>query len=262
MDKILFEEQKKRFQQLSEFVNMSYGVNGGMVDEENPQDNPEQQGDTAEEDPNQAGLDMGAEQGTAPLQGADTQEMAPQDMGAQGMGQQQQTPQGFNPQEDLTQDDFNTQSDETPTKEDNVVDITALTDSQEETERDIAELGNKFSTLIQKLDKFAEVLDSNDKKIDDLRADFEKRNPTQIEKMSMNTAKGEPFTVSPKEYWDEKEASTNYRTEPDENGVKQGQYVITQNDVNGDTDWAGIAKTLGDDFIFHPTVEKAFGLVR
>lgn len=74
----------------------------------------------------------------------------------------------------------------------------------------------------------------------------------------MNTAKGGPFTVSPKEYWDEKEQTSNYRREDDNNGVGQGQYVITANDVNGSVDWDSIAKSLDDDFIMHQTLDKAF----
>ena len=76
----------------------------------------------------------------------------------------------------------------------------------------------------------------------------------------MNTAKGGPFTVSPEEYWNEKEQTSNYSTEDDDNGKEQGQYVITANDVNGTVDWNSIAKSLDDDFIMHQTLNGALKL--
>jgi hypothetical protein len=71
----------------------------------------------------------------------------------------------------------------------------------------------------------------------------------------MQTAKSYPFNVTPEEYWEEKEKTSNYSTENDENGVKQGQYVITKNDVNGGTDWKSISDSLDDDdFMYNQTL--------
>ena len=100
-----------------------------------------------------------------------------------------------------------------------------------------------------------EIDGNNDDKIEQLKAEFERRNPTQVEKLSMNTAKGGPFNVSPEEYWDEKQATSNYSIEDDDNGKEQGQYVITANDVNGSVDWKSIADSLDDDdFMYHQTL--------
>jgi predicted nuclease with TOPRIM domain len=139
--------------------------------------------------------------------------------------------------------------------DDDVVDITELTDTQKETQHDIDKLDAKFATIIKQIGSFEELIRQNDQKIDDLKTEFEKRNPTQIEKLSMQTAKSYPFNVTPEEYWEEKEKTSNYSTENDENGVKQGQYVITKNDVNGDTDWKSISDSLDDDdFMYNQTL--------
>jgi hypothetical protein len=92
-----------------------------------------------------------------------------------------------------------------------------------------------------------------------LKAEFEKRNPTQVEKLSMQTAKSGPFNVKPEDYWNEKEATSNYSTEPDNNGKGQGQYVITKDDVEGTTDWKSIADSISDDALYHPTLKNTMG---
>ena len=92
-----------------------------------------------------------------------------------------------------------------------------------------------------------------------MKAEFEKRNPTQVEKLSMQTAKSGPFNVTPEDYWNEKEATSNYSTEPDNNGKGQGQYVITKDDVEGTTDWKAIADSISDDALYHPTLKNTMG---
>lgn len=253
MDKQLFEDTKKRFNQILE-----YTVIGNTIDEADDEQNAEEQ-----EVPQDVPMDM-----TAP-QGADAQ-MPPMDAGMPQQGaapqmdaqqqQQPQAPQGFAPQDDMTQADFDTNGEEQPAAGDDVVDITDLTDAQEETEKNIESLDNKFGAIMKQLGAFEELIKANDGKIEDLKAEFERRNPTQIEKLSMNTAKGEPFNVSPEKYWDEKEATSNYRTEDDDNGKEQGQYVITADDLKGSVDWHNIAKSLGDDFIMHQTLNGALNV--
>ena len=100
-----------------------------------------------------------------------------------------------------------------------------------------------------------------DEKIEGLKSEFEKRNPTQVEKLSMQTAKSYPFNVKPEEFWAEKEATSNYSTEDDQNGVKQGQYVITAKDIAGETNWKEIADSLDDDdFMYNQTLNKILSL--
>jgi hypothetical protein len=145
---------------------------------------------------------------------------------------------------------------EGPGPDDDVVDISQLTDAQEETKDEISNLDNKFSEIMKHIGSFEELLRQNDQKIEDLKSEFEKRNPTQIEKLGLQTTKSYPFNVTPSDFWKEKEATTNYSTEPDNNGVGQGQYVITKDDVNGAVDWKSISNSMDDDdFIYNQTLD-------
>jgi hypothetical protein len=121
-------------------------------------------------------------------------------------------------------------------------------------------LDAKFDKVMKYLGQFEELIKSNDDKINDLKAEFERRNPTQVEKLSMQTDKSYPFSETPEQYWNNKEKTSNYRTEDDQNGVNQGQYVITKNDVDGTVDWKGIADTLDDFDIMHQTMKNTMGL--
>lgn len=175
---------------------------------------------------------------------------APADGGAQ-------TPEGFNPQGDLSADSFNTPAGDTEQPGDEVLDVTELTDKQDDIEKEIHEVGGKFDEVLKAIGSFEELIRANDEKLEDLRAEIERRNPTQIEKLGNQKSLSYPFNVSPEEYWKEKEATSNYSTEDDDNGKEQGQYVITADDVNGDTNWQAIAKSLEDkDFLYNQTLDK------
>ena len=283
------EAAKKRFQQILEFTN--YGGNriddsNYLIDEEGNDENQDEpamddmgngapaggdamppQGGGMPASPD-AGMDMGGgmpqDGGMMPPQGGDmSQGMGG---GAPQQGGNNATPEGFNPQDmgggisqdmggDLSQSDFEggVQPD------DDVVDVSDLTDAQEETEESVEKLEGKFDKMLQYLGQWEEMIKSNNEKIEDLKAEFERRNPTQVEKLSMQTANSYPFNVTPEQYWAEKEKTSNYRTEDDDNGKEQGQYVITKNDVDGTTDWKGIADSLDDDAIYHPTLKNTMG---
>lgn len=144
---------------------------------------------------------------------------------------------------------------------DEVIDVDDLTQAQEDTNNKVGELNDKFEKLMNAIDAFDTMIKNNDSKIDDLKAEIEKRNPTQVEKLSMQTQHSYPFNVKPEEYWDETEKTTNYRTEDDENGTEQGQYVITKADVDGSTDWLSIAKSFDEDEdIFEQRLSKYLDL--
>lgn len=249
-DALLFEETKKRLQSLLEYTVMPY--NGGIDEEDQePQTQDGQTQNVENGMPQDAGMNGNANQMPmgGSMQGQD-------DMGVAN------TPEGFSPQfddntafggGDISNNDF--EGVDTPSPDDDVVDITEFTDSQKEAEKDIEKLDNKFSTLIKQLGSFEELIRQNDAKIEDLKAEFEKRNPTQIEKLSMNSAKGYPFNTSVDDYWKEKEATSNYSPDDDNNGKGQGQYVITKNDINGGVDWKSISDSMDDDdFMYNQTL--------
>ena len=100
--------------------------------------------------------------------------------------------------------------------DDEVIDVDELTDSQEETEKEVAKINSKFDKVIKAIGAFEELLRSNDEKIDNLRDEFEKRNPSKIEKLQMQTANSYPFNQRPEDYWKEKEATSNYQVVDDD----------------------------------------------
>ena len=272
---VTLEESKKRFQQILEFT---YHGRGKHVMGEAGED--QQDPNTASAPDAGAGAPMpGGDAGAMPPAGSpdDGGAMSPMDGGDSGApmsggdanamppaggpdaGGAPQTPQGFNPQDmgdgDITPEDF--EGGVNP--DDDVIDVSELTDAQEETQEEVDKFNDKFEKVFQVLGQWEELIKSNNEKIEDLKAEFEKRNPTQVEKLSMQTAKSGPFNVKPEDYWNEKEATSNYSTEPDNNGKEQGQYVITKDDVEGTTDWKAIADSISDDALYHPTLKNTMG---
>lgn len=249
---LLFEETKKRLQSLLEYTVMPY--NGGIDEEGNDQENQAQ-------DAQMQSGEEGMAQDAGMTGNADQLPIGDPTRGQEGIGATN-TPEGFSPQVgndasfgggDISNSDF--EGDDTPSTEDDVVDISEFTDSQKETEKDIENLDNKFSAIIKQLGSFEELIRQNDAKIEDLKAEFEKRNPTQIEKLSMRSAKGYPFNTSVDDYWKEKESTSNYTPDDDNNGKGQGQYVITKNDINGGVDWKSISDSMDDDdFMYNQTL--------
>ena len=226
----LLENFSRRFREINEY----------MVS--HPFDEAGQSGPATEEDTDDGGAPMGPDGGGMP-----------------------QGPEGFNPQ---MGDDPNMGVDpnmgDDPNMmqpDDEVIDVSELTDTQKDTEEEVKKLGGQFSKLMNAIKSFEDAVKGNDKKIEDLKAEIEKRNPTQIEKLSMQTAHSYPFNITPEEYWKEKEATSNYSTESDNNGMGQGQYVITADDVNGNVNWKQIYDTLQDkDSMYNQTLQNILNI--
>lgn len=283
MDKQMFEDIKHRLNMMCEY-DARLGLNeftitpNGVVeadDDQNAEQDPNASpggdqaamggdpaamgGDTAAMggDPSAMGGDPSAMGGDPSAMGGDPSAMGgdPSDMG----GEDVQTPEGFNPQDPSMGADPSMGGAPMDTEQpgDEVLDVTELTDKQEDIEGEIKEIGGKFGEVLKAIGAFEELLRSNDEKIEDLKAEIERRNPTQIEKLGLQKEKSYPFSVSPDEFWKEKEANSNYSTEPDNNGKEQGQYVITADDVNGDTNWKAIADSLDSKgFLYNQTLDK------
>ena len=238
----------------------------GGIDDDIPQDNGAQMGDSQ----NMGGGEQ-PPMGDANPMGGDAQGGAPMDGGMQqdqiGGGQ---TPQGFNPQDNGMQGDPMSGSEvatvtgeegeqirDTMQPDDEVVDITDLTDAQEDMSDDIKKVGNKFDKLLKTIGKLEAMLQSNDEKINSLTSEFEKRNPTNIEKLGNQVTKSYPYSVKPEEYWADKTENSNYSTEDDNNGKGNEVYSITNADVN-DNNWNEIAKSFDDEdsFMYNQTLNN------
>ena len=61
------------------------------------------------------------------------------------------------------------------------------------------------------IDGFEEKINASNERMDTLKAEIEKRNPTPVEKLSLRSKNSYPFNVSPEEYWKDKEMTSNYR---------------------------------------------------
>jgi hypothetical protein len=255
---LVIEEAKKRFQTIMEYVVSQ----GSIVSEADEETEEPMGGDPAAMggDPNMGGDP--AAMGGDPNMGGD-----PAAMG--GDPNMNSGPEGFAPQDpNMGGDpaamggDPNMDGITEPMQDgDEVIDVDDLTNAQEKTEVEVSKINDKFDKVLKAIGAFEELLRSNDEKIEGLKSEFEKRNPTQVEKLSMQTAKSYPFNVKPEEFWAEKEATSNYSTEDDQNGVKQGQYVITAKDIAGETNWKEIADSLDDDdFMYNQTLNKILSL--
>ena len=236
---MILNEGMKRFQQILEYTYTAPMTEAG--EEDAPEDmGPEQGGEMPPEG-----------NGDMPMPGG-------QDQGMDMQG----GPEGFNPQEEAPMEppmDANGADSMQP--DDEVVDVSSLTDAQEDTEKKVDKLDSRFDKVIHAIGKFEELIRQNDEKLDKLKTEFEKRNPTQLEKLSMQTAKSYPFNLNPEGYWKDKEATSNYRVDGDDNGKEQGQYTITANDINGTSNWKEISDSMDDDdWMYNQTLKSILNL--
>ena len=243
---VLLEEYKNRVHYLMEYTNA-----GGAFDiNEDGEEDPNAMGGDPimGGDPNAMGGDPMAQSGDPNMMGGDPMAQGgdPNMMGGDPMAQiGTNGVEGFNPQgADQGMQDSNEMSGE----DEEVIDVDELVDSQEKTSDKIDKLASSFEKLIDKVNTFQDLVNSSNERIDSLKAEIEKRNPTPVEKLSLRSKNGYPFAESPDEYWQTKEATSNYSTEDDNNGVDDPVYQITKDEVDNFNDYASVAKSLDDDY--------------
>ena len=198
---------------------------------------PSMVGDPSQ-DPNAMGDD--------PNMGGDT----PQDLSSMGSD-----PSAMNGDESEGQDD-----------DGDTIDIDGLTRAQDKLNvkqnhvgRDLSKVDTKIKTLIDTIQNLQNKLDANNSEIESLKAEFEKRNPTQTEKLNLRSLDSYPFNVKPNEYWEKKAKQGGYDTYSDNDEPTSKEYVITNNDVDNPTrDVADTFFKIDDDDI--QTMDKLFKL--
>ena len=163
---------------------------------------------------------------------------------------------GFDPQPVANDEDPNATAEEsfdeaTPDnpeggEDEEVIDVDELVDGQKRNEDAIDKLTDKFERFLEKFNEFQGELKSNAEFMKNLESEFEKRNPTSVEKLTMRSLQSKPFQETPEEYM-ENDAPENYSPEDDQNGVGEPRYTITRDDVRNATDYSSIAKTLRDN---------------
>lgn len=154
--------------------------------------------------------------------------------------------------------DQNLGDENVPSEDDDVIEIDDLTDSQEKTEEKVEKLSHNFEKLLQSINqivkKIEKVDSDNESNMKALKDEFEKRNPTPMQKMSMRTMKSSPYTMTTNEYMNNF-APENYSPEDDNNGADDPQYQITRDDIDNFTDYNSIAK----EFEGKRTLRDIFG---
>lgn len=233
-----------------------------------PSQDPSTMGGDMSQDPNAMGVDpsqdpsaiggdpsMGNDMTQDPSMGADPSAMGadPNAMGADpsAMGVD---PSAMGGDESEGQDDGDT------------IDIDGLTRAQDKLNvkqnhvgMDLSKVDTKIKTLIDTIQNLQDKLDANNSEIESLKSEFEKRNPTQTEKLNLRSLDSYPFNVKPNEYWEKKARQGGYDTYSDNDEPTSKEYVITNNDVDNPTrDVADTFFKIDDDDI--QTMDKLFKL--
>lgn len=142
-----------------------------------------------------------------------------------------------------------------------VIDVDELTDSQEETEHKVGEVNSKIDKLLSTIDTLSTIIQQNDSKILALKQEIEKRNPTPTEKLNLRSLDSYPFNVNPKDYWEGKAKTGNYEAYSDNDlptGKEDEEYVITQDEIDGDNNFKSISDSLDDEYA-NQDFKKIFG---
>ena len=218
-------------------------------DEENPDNNAQQDGGqgmppmdgSAPQDPNS---------GMPPMN--DPNGGMPQDDGAA-------MPPAPDGQDGIPPMDEPMPEDEPEEEPDDVLDVEDLTDAQEKLNKkqnmlgqDLGQLDGRIESLLAAVENMKDIINHNNQEITGLRAELEKRVPTQKERLDMRSAKGYPYNVSPEDYWKNKEKEGVYVA-----SEQKPDYTITTDKVNNYND-ADIEKSFDDDNQLRQTMKDIF----
>lgn len=132
---------------------------------------------------------------------------------------------------------------------DEVVDVDELTQSQESTEFKVDHVDDKLNKVLKVISKFTDAIEANDKKIEDLKKEFEKRNPTAEETLNLRSLASYPFSERPDKYWEkQKEEHPNYKVVSDNEVPTSDEIKIYKSDVDNFNE-REIMKSLGEEHI-------------
>ena len=151
--------------------------------------------------------------------------------------------------------------------DEDVIDVDDLTNAQEKGNdkvnavgRDVVKVNHRITQLIQAIDQMQSMIDNNNRNIADLNREFQKRNPTQTEKLNLRSLDSYPFNVRPDEYWDNKARTSNYYAYGDNNEPTTAEYQITNSDVD-DFDEREMADSFYVDEDDIQNINKIFGKI-
>lgn len=163
-------------------------------------------------------------------------------------------------------DDAFGMDEEEPKEEDDVIDVDDITNAQEKTNdkvnavgRDLGKVDSRIEKLLGAIENLQTMFDKNNQEIADLKSEFEKRNPTQTEKLNLRSLDSYPFKIKPTDYWKDKANNSNYSAYADNGEPTTQEYVITNDDVDDFTE-REIADTFNIPDDFDQDIKKIFGL--
>lgn len=153
-------------------------------------------------------------------------------------------------------------------EDETVIDVDDITNAQEKMNdkvnvvgQDLGKVDDKIEQLLQSLNAMQTMIDNNNQEIANFKAEFEKRNPTQTEKLNLRSLDSYPFNVNPKDYWTQKgyDPNSNYSGFSNNDMPTKDEYVITNNDVDDFSD-REMEKSFDIDDDFKQDINKIFGL--
>ena len=269
MDKKFLKETKlmevhKQFMKLCEWSN----ITSLEEDDDMPQDDENNNDDNQQ----MGGMNpsMGDEQGIndmPPMDGNDDMSAPMGDeRGANGMDGDMPSMNGNDDMSVPMGDDMPSMDE--PMEDETVIDVDDITNAQEKMNdkinvvgKDLGDFGDKIETLLQSLSKMEDMINNNNREIENFKSEFEKRNPTQTEKLNLRALDSYPFNVNPKEYWAEKSGDPNSRYSGFANNDKPTtqEYVITNSDVD-DFSERDMDRSFDIDDELKQDINKIFGL--
>lgn len=246
MDKKFLKEKQlyeahKQFMRLCEWSYVPQTLEEEGEDEEMPQDGGQMTdasmdgGAPMGGDPNATPQDSGMEQGQDPM-GDGT------DMSGDAMPQDGNTEPISGDMDSAPMDDtMAPMGDPMGGEDETVIDVDDITNAQEKMNdkvnvvgQDLGKVDSKIEALLQTLSKMETMINNNNQEIANFKAEFEKRNPTQTEKLNLRSLDSYPFNVNPKDYWAQKGAdpNSNYSGFSNNGEPTTQEYIITNNDVD------------------------------
>lgn len=248
-------EAQKRFQQINEYTLLGDQKLNEVGEDENQGMQQPMDGQGMPQD-QQQGADMGGQMpqqgadpnmgGQMPMDGADPNAMGGQDpnMGADpSMGGDPNAAMpmdgGMEADPNMMEQDPMAVGDPNVSEmqpDDEVIDVDDLTQSQETTELKIDGVDEKLTQLLTVVDKFTDALSQNDEKIEALKAEIEKRNPTDTEKMNIRSQASYPYSEFPRDYWDKKAAENPHYDVVYNNDVSpsdEQEFMLKSSDIKG-----------------------------
>ena len=125
--------------------------------------------------------------------------------------------------------------------------------------KDLGRVDTRIEKLLGAIETLQGLFDRNNQEIEDLKKEFEKRNPTQTEKLNLRSLDSYPFKVKPTDYWADKAKDSNYSAYSDNGEPTSMEYVITNDDVDDFNE-----REMNDSFVvadeLDQDIKKIFGL--